>query len=167
MVLLSWFLFSLMFEQGEIDREDGHQAITSRVKELKKNSEGKKDSAKNLIYDKWMWFGSGFYGLAGLWTLLVIEVREFVGFIFNLSSLGSLAADGLIEALIDFLISQLGNVLQAFLWFNYWPADSILIWVVVAYIGYWIGVEIGRRYKAESLQDILQHISAMFSSLKK
>ena len=167
MTLLSWFLFSWMFEGGEISREDGHKAISSRVKELKKGAESKQETRKNLIYDKWMWFGSGFYGLAGLWTLLVIEVREFIGFLFNLSSLSSLAAEGLVNVLIEFLINQLGNVLQAFLWFGYWPADSTLVWVAVAYLGYWIGVEIGRRHKAESLEDILQLLSTLFASLKK
>ncbi len=167
MTLLSWFLFSWMFEGGEINREDDHKVISSRVKELKKGAESKREPGKNLIYDKWMWFGSGFYGLAGLWTLLVIEVREFIGFLLNISSLSSLAADGLITVLIDFLISQLGNILQAFLWFSYWPTDSMLIWVAVAYLGYWVGVEIGRRYKAESLLDILQHISTLFASFKK
>lgn len=167
MVLLSWFLFSWMFERGDLNREDSRQAINSRVKELKKNKESTSAEKKNLIYDKWMWFGSGFYGLAGLWTLLVIEVREFIGFLFNLSALRSWAADGFIDALIDFFLAQLGNVIQAFVWFNYWPADSIVIWVLVAYAGYWLGVEIGRRHKADSLQDVLQLVSSLFSSLKK
>ena len=39
MVLLSWFLFSWMFELGDLNREDSRQAINSRVKELKKNKE--------------------------------------------------------------------------------------------------------------------------------
>ncbi len=166
MVVLSWFLFSWMFERGELNREDGHQAINVRVKELKKSS-SIKSKEKNLIYDKWMWFGSGFYGLAGLWTLVVIEVQEFIGFLFNLSQLSDLVANGLIDTLIEFLINQLGNVLSAFLWFSYWPADSILVWVIVAYLGYWIGVEIGRRHKADSLQDVLQLASTLLSSLKK
>lgn len=167
MVLLSWFLFAWMFEHGDLNREDSHKAITNRVKELKKNAESTSAPKRNLIYDKWMWFGSGFYGLAGLWTLLVIEVREFIGFLFNLSALRSWAADGFIDALIDFFLAQLGNVIQAFVWFNYWPADSIVIWVLVAYAGYWLGVEIGRRHKADSLQDVLQLVSSLFSSLKK
>ena len=164
MVILSWCLFSWMFESGELDRGAGHKAISSGVKALKKNSSVKTQAKRNLVFEKWMWFGSGFYGLAGLWTFSIIELRDFLNFLLNLSQLSSLAADGLIDTLIDVLISQLGNVLQAFLWFSYWPADSILAWIVVAYLGYWLGVELAKRRRVYSLDEFLQKIRAMKSS---
>jgi hypothetical protein len=145
MVALSWFLFSWLFSSGEIDRDDDHKVISTRLKKLKKSVAKKESQNTNYVYDKWMWFGSGFYGLAGLWTFAVIEIAQFFGFIFNFPGWAVLFEDGLIGFAVNLLINQLGNVISAFVWFSYWPADSIIIWVLIAYLGYWSGVEMARR----------------------
>ena len=163
---LSWLLFSRLFERGELDRQDGHKAISVRVRELRKSSTANA-AGKNPIHDRWMWFGSGFYGLAALWTLVVIEVGEFIDLLWNLPRLGSLLENGLIATVIDFFIEQLSNLLAAFLWFSYWPADSVLVWVGVAWLGYWAGVEIGRRHKIDSLQDVVKLVSTLLPSRKQ
>ena len=148
MVALSWFIFSRLFDSGEIDRRDDHKAITARLKKLKKSAafEGQPDTIN--VFNKWMWFGSGFYGLAALWTFVIIEVLQFLQFVFNFPGFAVLFEDGLIGFVIEFLLNQLGNVIQAFLWFGYWPSDSVIIWVLTAFVGYWAGVEMARR-KAE------------------
>lgn len=158
MVGLSWFIFSLLFESGEIGREDDHKLISARIKELKKAGGKKTQAEPNLLYKKWMWFGSGFYGLAGLYTFVIIEIRELFGFLFNLPQAANYFADGIVEAIVEFFVNQLGNVVQAFLWWGYWPADSILIWVLIAYLGYWAGVELARRHKLQSVGDLRQRI---------
>lgn len=145
LVALSWFIFSWLFSSGEIGREDDHKTITSRLKKLKKVVADNENQNANYVYEKWSWFGTGFYGLAGLWTFAVIEISQFFGFIFNFSGFEALFGDGIISFVVEFLVNQLGNVIQAFVWFMYWPADSIIIWVLVAYLGYWIGVELARR----------------------
>ncbi len=166
LVVLSWLLFSFLFESGEIGRDADHKLISERVKQLKKSTE-KSLKKSNVLYKKWMWFGSGFYGLAGLYTLAIIEIRELIGFLFNLPQLSSMLADGLVEALLQFLINQLGNIIQAFLWWNYWPADSVLVWLVVAYLGYWLGVELARRRQLQSLQQIRQQLFALLPKHRK
>ena len=91
-----------------------------------------------------MYFGRGFYGLAALWTLVVIEVSELIGFVFNFSGLDALFGDGLIAFLFNLAMNQLSNLINAFVWFSYWDG-SMLIWVLVAYAGYLAGIEAARR----------------------
>lgn len=166
MVVLSWLLFSFLFESGEIGREADYKLIAARVKELKKSTE-KALKKNNVLYKKWMWFGSGFYGLAGLYTLVIIEVRELIGFVYNLPQVSELFAEGVVDAFVQFLIAQLGNIIQAFLWWSYWPADSVLVWLVVAYLGYWIGVELARRHKVQSIQDFRAQLQVFFPANRK
>lgn len=145
---LSWFMFSWLFSSGEIDREDNHKTISTRLKKLKKlkkSIEKQEKQNTHYVYDKWMAFGSGFYGLAGLWTFAVIEISQFFSFIFNFPGFAQLFEDGIIGFIISLLLNQLGNFISACIWFTYWPADSILIWILVAYLGYWVGVEMARR----------------------
>jgi hypothetical protein len=52
--------------------------------------------------------------------------------------------DGIIAFLIGVATEQLGNLISAFLWFNYWD-DSLLVSFLIAYVGYWSGVEAARR----------------------
>ncbi len=170
LVALSWFIFSWLFADGAIDRQDDHGAITARLKLLKKSNKGEAKetkSPKHIVYDKWMWFGSGFYGLAGLWTFLVVEVVQFFNFVFNFPGLNALFGDGLISFLIDFGLNQLGNIIQAFVWFTYWPADSILLWVMIAYLGYWAGVEMARRQVQLPLDKLSQALQPMLRSLRR
>jgi len=127
MVALSWVIFSWIFLSGEIDRQDKRDAIKAQVKKLKTLSSLDGKRGKRYLYDKWVWFGSGFYGLAGIWTLIVIEVGELVGFLSKLGSFSGLGEISIISLIIEFLINQLGNLLQAFLWWGYWPADSMLV----------------------------------------
>lgn len=145
LVALSWFIFTWLFSSGEIDRQDDHKTIASRLKKMKKVIAENENQNANYVYEKWTWFGTGFYGLAGLWTFAVIEISQFFGFIFNFPGFEALFGDGVISFIVEFMVNQLGNVIQAFVWFMYWPADSMVIWVLVAYLGYWVGVELARR----------------------
>ncbi|MDP6413473.1 MAG: hypothetical protein QGG54_00280 [Gammaproteobacteria bacterium] len=114
-----------------------------------------------------MWFGSGFYGLAGLWTFAVIEIGQFFGFIFNFPGFSVLFGDGLIAFLVDLGLNQLSNVIQAFVWFSYWPSDSIIIWILVAYLGYWVGVELARRHVELPIDDWLQTVQNKLADFKQ
>lgn len=150
MVVLSWLLFSWMVDAGDIELQDSHQAITQKLKALRKldrKLRKRPGGKKNLLYDKWMWFGSGFYGLAGFWTLLVIEINEVISLIMHPVLDQDIPARGIIEWIVAFFLDQLGNVIQAFVWFSYWPAESTIAWVLVAYLGYWLGVELAKHQK--------------------
>ena len=93
-----------------------------------------------------MLFGGGFYGLAILWTLLVIEFSELVGFLFNFD-LQSLMADGFVAMLLNLAVAQLANIVSALLWFGYWPdaGEAVIPWVFIAYMGYLYGIHLARE----------------------
>tara|TARA_X000000950_G_C13884272_1_gene648231 strand:+ start:1044 stop:1562 length:519 start_codon:yes stop_codon:yes gene_type:complete len=167
MVALSWVIFSWIFLSGEIDCQDKRDAIKTQVKKLKTLSSLDGNRGKRYLYDKWVWFGSGFYGLAGIWALIVIEVGELVGFLSNLGSFSGLGEISIVSLIIEFLINQLGNLLQAFLWWGYWPADSMLVWLGVAYLGYWIGVELARHAQFESMEQLVSLLRSKFNSPPK
>ena len=154
---LSWFLFSQLYDAGDIDRNANRKVVKSQVRSLRavfkrrdKRKDERKDERKenrgnNMVYDRWMWFGSGFYGLAGLWTFLVIEVLDLFNFVFHFPGLEQLFSDGLFSLVMDVVGNQIGNVVSAFVWFGYWDIDSTLLLVLIAYLGYWAGVELARR----------------------
>ncbi|MDF1766171.1 MAG: hypothetical protein P1V29_07300 [Gammaproteobacteria bacterium] len=158
MALLSWLLFMRFFSRGQLDRASDRKEIERKVKEFKTSynktkkalsKEGKEGdtlamrSSTDHVFDKWMYFGSGFYGLAALWTLVVIEFFSLLDLAINLLTL-SMFDDGIIAFLIGVATEQLGNLISAFLWFNYWD-DSLLVSFLIAYVGYWSGVEAARR----------------------
>jgi hypothetical protein len=145
LVLTSWVLFSWLFNTGLIDRSHDNKTISAQVKKLKEKAGKKAGKRRNYLYEKWLWFGSGFYGLAGLWTFIVIVTGQFFGFISNISAAASVFENGLLAGVMAILIAQLGNLLEALLWFTWWPADSILLWVLVAYLGYWCGIAMAKR----------------------
>ena len=144
--ILSWIIFHWLFSEGNIGRDAKQKTLKSQLKgqkKLLKNSENKK---VRFVYNRWAWFGGGFYGLAGLWTFLVIEIRDLVNFLAT----GNLMAgfdSGIVNFVISFLINQLANSIQALLWFSYWPGPGgfMLIWIAAGYLGYWAGIEMARR----------------------
>ena len=145
LVLLSWFLFEWLFASGEISPDADRKALSAQLKKARRKISRQERSNTHYVYDKWMWFGSGFYGLAGLWTFAVIEITQLIDFLVNFPGWRELTSGGLVDFLIDFALNQLGNMLQGLVWFSWWPADSTLVWILVAYLGYWCGVELARR----------------------
>lgn len=148
MVALSWFMFTWLFVSAELDRNVNRKSMAGALKKIQKSlrRNGKAGRGRaRFLYEKWSWFGSGFYGLAALWTFAVIEIGQFAGFLMDGESWAALTRDGLLGFLISFALNQLGNMLQGLLWFTWWPTESILLWFVVAYLGYWTGVELARR----------------------
>ena len=162
--IMSWVLFSWIFLSGEVERTEKRKEISTRVKKLKTLPSLDGSRGKKYIYEKWAWFGSGFYGLAGLWTLAVIEVSELIGFITNPSGMPSFDLNSLIGMVIEFFIDQLGNIIQAFMWWSYWPAESMLVWLAVAYLGYWAGVEAARRTEFDTVTEALNFVRNRFGN---
>lgn len=148
-VVLSWLLFSWLYREGKLEIKADRKATAGSLKEMKKASKQKGVGGQNYIYDKWMWFGSGFYGLAALWTFLVMELADIFNLFFNFPGFASLLEGGLVNVIIRVLLYQLQNILSAFLWFNYWSEGSPFIWLVVAYFGYLGGIELAKRFNIE------------------
>jgi hypothetical protein len=97
-------------------------------------------------------FGGGFYGLMALITFTVIEVREIVAFVASLDSFQALIDLLSINTLVDVLVNSIMNMVDAFIWFLYWPEQISMsngwIWLFMAYAGYNLG-----RWGAEWVLD--------------
>ncbi|MEZ5489671.1 MAG: hypothetical protein R3F50_05055 [Gammaproteobacteria bacterium] len=145
-LLLSWIIFYWLFSEEKIGRDLSHRALKSALKKNRKDLKKINNKKVRLIYNRWAWFGGGFYGLAGLWTFLVIEANDLASFLAGGSYLTSFSG-GLLNFVISFLINQVTNSIQALLWFSYWPGpgESMLIWIAAGYLGYWAGIEMARR----------------------
>ena len=162
MVVLSWIIFNWLYGGGELDREADRKSVDAEVKKMKKSFKSKKGGGRaNYLLGKWMWFGSGFYGLAALWTFVVIELADIVRLILNPSPLLHLLDDGLISAAIELIMNQIGNIVSAFVWFSYWADDGIIVWLLVAYAGYRIGVELARRDDDWPIHDWLEKLRSL------
>lgn len=162
LAVLSWLTFDWMFGDGRLARDADRKEIKAKLKELKKEHKAGGAIKGHFIYRKWMWFGGGFYGLAALWTFVVIESRELIGFLLNFTSPGYFA--DLPSLAVNFLVSQLGNLLSAALWFAYWANDngSIVVWALLAYLGYWYGIRMARRFTvAAQQQRLLEYSNAL------
>ncbi len=161
MVGLSWTIFTWLYGDGDIDRQANRKSINSQVKKMKKSFKGKKgDGRVNYLLGKWMWFGSGFYGLAALWTFVVIELADIVRVLFNPSSIIAMFDDGFISAVLELLMNQIGNLISAFVWFGYWSDEGVIVWLLVAYLGYWVGVELARRGDELPIQGWLEKLKS-------
>lgn len=173
---LSWFLFFQLYHSGHVDRGADRKAIKSQVKALragfkaraktKVRDEVSSRKKADIVYDKWMWFGSGFYGLAALWTFVIIEITEIFNFIFGFPGWAVLFSDGVISLVVDLLINQIQNLVTAFVWFSFWDADSIWLWVLMAWLGYWVGVEAARRESEIPVAGWIEKLRVFFNTLK-
>ena len=146
MMVFSWLLFHWLFSEGNLGRDVKHKALKSHLKDHKKLLKKSGNKKALFVYSRWGWFGGGFYGLAGLWSFLVIEIGDLINFLSAGNYFAGLET-GIVNFIISFLINQLANSIQALLWFSYWPGpgQSMLIWIAVGYLGYWIGIEMARR----------------------
>lgn len=152
MVILSWFLFSKLYRDGRLEiaasRKEAEAELKAQRKAAKKATNS--TSAKNdALYDKWMWLGGGFYGLAGLWTLFIVEVNDLLRFIGGLPEFIDTFNGGFFELFMMFLMNQFSNLIAAFAWFTYWSDGGFMAWwFLVAYVGYLAGMELAKRKDA-------------------
>lgn len=165
---LSWFLFSQLYSSGSVDRKADRKTIKSHIKLLHKEAKANKKQKVNLVYDNWMWFGSGFYGLVALWTFVIVELQDIYNFVFHNPGIEALFSEGLIGLIVNMVINQFQNIVTAFVWFSFWDADSIPLWVLVAYAGYWVGVEMARRDLHTQIPTAtwIERIRSMLNNLK-
>jgi hypothetical protein len=167
---LSWLLVHRRYQSGEIAFGADHKEIKSSLKQFKKNWRKEKKERKergepgdrkakakgkfnsyDMMENKWMRFGGGFYGVTALTTFLVIELGEAISFISNLPALAGLFEDGVFDLIISILVNQLQNFLAALIWFTYWidEGGSIFIWIGVPYVSYLLGIKLGSRSLVE------------------
>jgi len=103
----------------------------------------------NPVHAKWLKFGGGFYGVVGLLTYAVVELKELRDFFLGFESLSALLAQFGFDMLIGLFIEAVRNFVVAIAWPVYWLSDIrsnyIWVWFVVAYAAYWAGAKLALR----------------------
>ncbi len=131
--------------------------LEKEVKRQKKDKESKSNG--DLIHNKWLAFGGGFYGLVGLMTYVVVELREIRDFFMGFESFSALLSALSLDLFIDLLIDALTNFIVAIAWPMYWMSDIageyIWIWFAVAYGGYWAGA----KYAIHRMQERVETLA--------
>ncbi len=105
-----------------------------------------KDAGSDLLHNKVMFFGGGFYGTMALFAYFVIEVGEIFEFLGVVFSPGEWFDYLGFDLIIGFIINSFTNIGLAFAWFvtlpNYVNMDNGWIWLLAAYAGYIVGVKL-------------------------
>ncbi len=104
---------------------------------------------------KWLAFGGGFYGVVGLLTYVVVELRDLWSFVSNFDSLWHLLENLGLNTLIGLLVEAITNFVAAIAWPAYWlsgiHSNYIWLWFLVAYGAYWAGARLAlSRHAAQS-----------------
>ncbi len=147
---LSWLLLYRLYHRGELARDADRKAIRSSLKQIRKDAKNGDKPADHALHRKWMKFGGGFYGVAALWTLIVIEVGGIVGVIVHPAGIETMFEGGVVNFIVDWAIGQATTVVQAVTWFDWWPGkeQSSAIWFLTAMAGYFAGLELARHETA-------------------
>ena len=142
-----------------LDVAGDRKSTSAELKQIKKSHKQDKDKDKqqHYLFSKWMWFGSGFYGLAALWTFIVVEAVDLFNFVFSFPGFATLFGGGIINFLLSVLLNQLGNVVTAFVWFTYWSDSAMPVWILVAYVGYMAGMSAAKRTHRSNIARSIEH----------
>lgn len=143
--VLSYLLLGWSYKSGRLGRDSDHKAQRAALKEMKKAARKKDIPEANFVTRKWLRFGGGFYGAAGLWTLLVAELADLFSLIIDWPGIGRIFAGGPINFLVGLIKNQIGNFVTAITWFDYWSdlaGDAGIGLVFLVAVG---GYSIGRR----------------------
>jgi len=169
--LLTWSL-----KQGHLKGEGGVRALEREMKAVsaarkqqkkqrKLEKKGKAvaleaagassaDRKRDLVHDKWMKFGGGFYGVVAFYTYLVIETREIVDFIARLGGFWAMLDRISIGLVFELVVNAVVNFVAAIVWPLYWirelPGRTPWLLFLAAYAGYWLGAWLAQRLAARS-----------------
>lgn len=153
-------------DKGHLSELLDTKALEREIKAMSGKSKGKNKAENNKakqnlhpVQKKWAKFGSGFYGIVGFFTYLVIEFFEIIGMIRNLGGFFEFLKQFGVDVMVQMLISALTNFIAALVWPLYWlrriDTDQPWVWFVVAYAGYWAGLKLAqalalRKVRGES-----------------
>ncbi len=104
--------------------------------------------SNNFIHQKWLSFGGGYYGLMALLTFTVIEAQQIYSFATNFPGWQAMLDLLNVQDLVDIFVSQIMNLVDAFIWFIYWPDRIYMhngwVWLGLSYAGYFVGSRLAR-----------------------
>jgi len=161
----SYFLFSWYLRRRsgtgvtslralERDLKQDRKERSKRRKEQKRGLVGamaegahfSREQQLDLVHNKWLKFGGGFYGVVGLLTYAVVELGDVWNFLVGFESLWSLISQFGLDMLIRLFVEALRNFIVAIAWPAYWLSSGIIhepwLWFPVAYGGYWGGARL-------------------------
>lgn len=142
--VLSFGLISWALHRGRLHGETVRE-LQDGIKVLRKTQKDKKTREKiDPALDKWLRFGGGFYGLVALYTWLLVEWDELIGFLWGLGDMVlNLDPGALIGLLIKLFIESIMNFVVAIGWPAYWLKSMNEPWLLLAaaYGGYWSGMK--------------------------
>jgi hypothetical protein len=149
--VVSWWVIRRRYQKGDITPGANHRTVKSNLKKFRKKWRKDEKSEYNLLENKWMRFGGGFYGITALITFMVIELGELAGLFANIADIGNLFSNGVIEFAVSVLVNQILNFITAVIWFTYWADGdrSIFIWVGIPYISYLLAINFASGYDAD------------------
>jgi hypothetical protein len=142
--LASFVMVWWALKQGYLEQKDDIGSVRLAVRKMAKRRKGEKVSY-NPVHDKWLSLGGGFYGIAGLLTYVLVEWRDVSGIVLDLGGLTEFIQQFDIGVVVNIFVESLLNFITAVTWPLYWlshiDSEYAWIWIVAAYVGYWIGLK--------------------------
>lgn len=109
-----------------------------------------KDVGSDLLHNKVMFFGGGYYGTMALFAYLVIEVDEIFDFLGVVFSPGEWFENLGFDLIIGFIINSFINIGMAFAWFvslpKYVDIGNGWIWLLATYVGYMAALKLVNKH---------------------
>jgi hypothetical protein len=171
-LIIAYLMVSRAILSNRLARFADNKSLKSAMEDMsKKYKEDKKKKTdvqgiNQGIINKWLYFGGGFYGLMAFITYVAIEGREIAAFVGKLFDLkwSQLLSSVSFQLLVDMLVESTLNLVDAFLWFRYWPDEINMkngwYWLLAAYLGYLLGARLAEKYPMRySLKDVFKNSS--------
>jgi hypothetical protein len=138
--------------RGMLNETGGVDALHKEVKALGKLKPAER-TGSNLVHEKWLKFGGGFYGVVALLTWLVIEVQDLATQVPQLLGAAvSFDLGEIIGTVINVFIESIMNFVWAIAWPGYWMqrihTPAPWAWFLAAWLGYWGGVRLAQKLRA-------------------
>ena len=154
--LLAFALVSWGLHRGWLSG-DSFEELQGSMEALGKAQKNKKSRQQmDPALGKWYRFGGGFYGLVALYTWILIEWEDISNFLTGLAQVAfNMDPGALIALVIELLVESLVNFVLAIAWPAYWLAESSSSWItlLMAYGGYWLGVQAAQYAWRDGLMD--------------
>ena len=168
--VLSFIMVWWSLQDGRLSETENVRALRKEIdalgkqkkKEKKERKEAKKSGAKppekaansNIIHDKWLKFGGGFYGIVAMYTYGIVEFNELRTFIASFGGFRAFLGSLNVGVIVNIFVEGLKNFITAITWPVFWMsefgAERIWIWGGIAYGAYWLGMRTAQYVKKKS-----------------